>query len=215
MKKTSRRNFGKALAAGLASLPGVSLANTNQQKFAEQKASNPAESQKLSEKKNQHDTPPTFLITQGSFIIELDKPLAYVTTTNGKKKYRRPKASGGVDAELDHIKIVDGSGEMLYRNDAPRGCEIVLTLEESLEAKIYGGSELIVEMTDTLNVGTAQSGPRKRPHKYVPSSTLILGIKVQKGTSEIYSVAHTEVASRLEEVRIMVWHKDYQASLHN
>ena len=205
MKKTSRRNFGKALAAGLVSLPGISLANTNQQKAGEQKASPPAQSQKLEEKKNQHDTPPIFAIAQGSFIVEIDKPVALATTANGKKKYRRPKG-GGNDAQFDHIKIVAGSGEMLYRNDDALGCEIVLALENSLEAKVSGGTELTIEIPDTLDIGAAQSGTRKRPHKYVPTSRSIVGIKVQKGNSVLYS---NDVASRLEEIRIMVWHTDY------
>src|ERR1044071_2331290 len=107
MKNTSRRNFGKALAAGLVSLPAISLGNTKEGKVGDRQGSG-EDSQKSKdyEKKNQHDTPPTFLITQGSFIIEIDKPLAYVTTANGKKKYKRPKAS--VNAQFDHIKIVDG-----------------------------------------------------------------------------------------------------------
>src|SRR5262245_47086662 len=118
MKNTSRRNFGKALAAGLASLPAISLANANEDRLGERHASSASGSQKKSQdKKNQHDTPPTFLISQGSFIIEIDKPLELVTTSGGKKKYKRPKASGGLDAQIDHIKIVAGSGEILYRND--------------------------------------------------------------------------------------------------
>jgi len=202
MKETSRRNFGKALAAVLAFLPSVSLANTNE-------ASIPAESQKLSGKKNQHDTPPTFVISEGSFIVELDKPLEYVTTTGGKKRYRRRKAMGGHDAQLDHIKIVAGSGEMLYRNDAATDCEIVVELENSLEARVYGGPDLIVEIPQSLVLGTAQSGPPKRAHRYVPSPRSIQGIKVQRGNSVLYSVERNETLSELAEVRIMVWHTDY------
>lgn len=206
MKKTSRRTFGKVMAASLASLPVMSIANASEGDSGVRNENTTAP-QRFLDDRNQHDTPPTFTITQGSFIIEIDKPLAFVTTGAGKKTYRRPKQNH--DAHLDHIKIVDGSGEMLYRNDAARDCQILVTLERSLEAKIYGGSELILEMTDSLDAGTAQTGPRKRPHKYVPSSAEILEIKVQRGGSPIYSVRRAETVSRLEDVRIMVWHEDH------
>lgn len=209
MKKTSRRSFSKAIAAGLVSLPAASLANAVKKGGHGILEANTAEPQRLLDARNQHDTPPTFVMAQGSFIVEIDKPLAPAGVSGGKKRYRRPKAVGGRDAHFDHIKIVDGSGEMLYRNDNARDCEIVLALESSLEVKVFGGRELMIEMTDSLDAGTAQSGPRKRPHKYVPSSLSILAIKVQRGTSVLYSVARNEVVSKLEDARIMVWHEDH------
>jgi hypothetical protein len=210
MKKTSRRSFSKAMGASLASLSLTSLASAREEDDSDRDPKTVSGSQRLLSDRNQHDTPPPLMITQGSLVVEIDKPMAFLVTANGRKKYRRPKNTH--DANLDHIKIVDGSGEMLYRNDKPRDCEIVVTLSggAAAELKVGGGAELVVEIPESMDIGTSEHSDTSRRHeKYRPSSAQITAIRVQRGASVIYSVSRDEVVSGLEDVRIMVWHDDH------
>lgn len=128
MKKTSRRNFGKQLTGALAALPMATLATPIVS--AQEKTQTKAHGGDLVDIRNQHDTPPPVILMSGSWIFEARTELNHIwTTTAATTLGGKPALMHKVPAYdnqnnpatkpiyIAHIKIVDGSGEMLYRLD--------------------------------------------------------------------------------------------------
>jgi len=150
MKKTSRRNFGKQLTAAMAALPLANLA-TNV-------SSNDSEPQKTSavnNNRNEHDTPPPVLIGSGSLLFEArteanhDWTTTTPTTLGGKAArshafpaYDNAGAVATGDIHIAHIKIVDGSGEIIYRLDNDDKQDII-----TITAYMDGGKSELATLT--------------------------------------------------------------------
>jgi len=126
MKNTSRRTFGKQLAVAIAIFSVIvfsSIATFGQQTKTQSKDDKDCQ-------RKEHDTPPPTLIMSGSWIFEArtetnhDWSTRTGTTEEGRTAYShfvpaydRCGAPATKPMHIAHIKIVDGSGEMLYRLD--------------------------------------------------------------------------------------------------
>jgi hypothetical protein len=214
MKKTSRRHFGKQLTGALVSLPvvGSAIQLSAQQQTPDRKkvASQTAQT----EKKREHDTPPPVLIAEGSLTVEtMSRFGGPMGAGQGRKKHHID--IGG--KEIAHIKIVDGSGEMLYRNDKPRNAEIrVLVRVNSADSEVKmgrSGSNLYIDLTDDKDIGTATPGGKHRTERYRLKKSAddleLLAITVAENASAnspiLFKVTREDLNSHLEEARIMVW----------
>lgn len=135
MKTTSRRSFGKHLTGAIVTLPLTALAGKTA--LGEQ-----PDQQKpvLSNNRNEHDTPPPVIIMAGSCIFEARTEKDHVWTTFGSgnlgnkpaRVHKVPAYDNNGDPangpiHIAHIKIVDGSGEMLYRLDNDDKDDITIT----------------------------------------------------------------------------------------
>ncbi len=227
MKKTSRRSFGKQLTGAMAALPIASLV-MNESISGQVKPKTPRVASDQSAFK-EHDTPPPVLLMQGSFIIETaEGSFDESVTMGGRKKYRRhPKQKTKV--HLAHVKILDGSGEILYRNDnimddpthLPMDLRLAVTTEDGLvnvasvgnNFEIDAPGDKKLEKVDPVTHPEDQPMGSKRLARFRyrddPSGTQhrITGVKVSKGASmALFEISDlTDLASKGDELRIMVW----------
>lgn len=117
MKRTSRCNFGNQFICALAALTIALLVTieVHGQKEGPQKSSASSPQVILTS----HDTPPPVTLMDGSFIVEIElADFGEKEELSGQsKKYRVLPTVPGKKLYLAHIKVVDGSGELLYRGD--------------------------------------------------------------------------------------------------
>lgn len=99
-------------------------------------------------RENQHDTPPTLTFNDGSFEIESKQKLNEGGT--GPWFYT---ASVG-ETTIEHIRVIHGSGEMVYQNLDAHGSTIILELKKNGEASVL--NTLII--TGDENALTIKSG---------------------------------------------------------
>ena len=210
MKKTSRRTFGKQLTGALAALPLVTTSIGAQQNDQEKRPSQKAQEKVFKE----HDTPPPVLVAEGSLTVETTDP--FDRTSPALTGRQRRTVSAYSSLKLAHIKIVDGSGEMLYRNDKPPlNCEIRIKVNDGTELKfgqITGG--LYLDMDDDKDLGNPQNiSGHKRPKLYRPKKANreleIQAITVAEsdaaGAPFLFKVTEAELNSHLKESRVMIW----------
>jgi hypothetical protein len=167
---------------------------------------------------------------QGSLIAEIAETDFDEVAVGGRKKYRRfPKEKTKV--HLAHVKIIDGSGEILYRNDnilddpghAPSDVRVVLattngvvniaSVGNNFEVDVPGNKKL--DLIDRTNHPEDQPIGTKRKARFRyrddPSSTnpepKITGVKVTKGAATILFELNdlTDLPSKGEELRVMIW----------
>ncbi len=228
MKKTSRRRFGKQLAGAIAAIPVVSS-------FAEAEGQgrNKADIQtKQARIFREHDTPPPVLFMQGSFIIEtaeLDFDESGVTMGSRKKYRRHPHEPMKTKVHLAHIKIIDGSGEILYRNDnimddpshppidlrlavtTQSGVVNIASVANNFEIDTPGNKKLDkvdkVTHPDDQPMGTKRHARFRYKDASSGSEESITGIRVTKGGSTVLfeNSDLSDLASKGEELKIMVW----------
>jgi hypothetical protein len=206
MKKTSRRNFGKQLTGALAALPIVAAIDVSGQR------PNVQRTQKV-EFFREHDTPPPVLLGEGSLTVETSHPFGNsAPASTGRHRHIVPDYQA---LQLAHIKVVDGSGEMLYRNDMPRTAEIRVLLSDGDEVKIGVESQnFYIDLLNDKDLGNAQNqNGRKRQKIYRPKKNAaeleIAAITVAQSSTAnapiLFRIAKDDLNSHLEEARIMVW----------
>jgi hypothetical protein len=140
--KPSRRNFTKTIATSLLSVP---LAISSASAATPQRKNRKPLSQKAGQTRNppipfemrvEHDKPPTgCLITDKPFTMELNES-NYVRDTaigGAGKTWHLIDKNSSKHIHLADIKILHGSGEMLYKNLNAAGCMIKIWLDESPE----------------------------------------------------------------------------------
>jgi hypothetical protein len=126
MKNTSRRSFGEQLAVAIVTF--LVIAFSSIATFGQQTATQSKDDKDCQRK--EHDTPPPTLLMSGSWIFEVrternhDWSTRTATMEGGRTAYShyvpahdRCGAPATKPIHIAHIKIVDGSGEMLYRLD--------------------------------------------------------------------------------------------------
>jgi hypothetical protein len=124
MKTTSRRNFGKQLAATVAALPVVTLAaseNTSAQTEQQLKARAMQEKVRTS-----HNTPPDVVISDGSLSIESSDELEHV----GGNVYK-PKVNPTAQPEITHIRVFVDNGDKVYEDLEAEGSSINIGWENN------------------------------------------------------------------------------------
>ena len=232
MKKTSRLTFGKQLAVAIATLSVIAFSTST---ALSQQTNTQTESSKDCERK-EHDTPPPTVLMSGSWIFEArtEKNHDWSVTSNrmiegGRKEYTHkvPAYDGcGKPAKKDifiaHVKIVDGSGEMLYRldNDKKERIEIRTFMssdkKESVTLKVYEKDFLITffenrKLEKEEPSMDPEGDPKKKRQRALYKDTggskdhpEIYGIEVSQADYTVYGkklYGH----KALKELRIMIW----------
>jgi len=210
MKKTSRRSFGKQLTGALAAVPLASIAVS--ESASGQRPARPRRQDVVRNRFNEHDTPPPVMVGEGSLIVETTDPFGSSVPAGASRKKHFVDAYSGYS--IAHIKIVDGSGEMLYRNDKPRGAEVRIVLDDASEVKLGRIADgFYIDLPNDKDLGRAQPQTSKRENKYRPKKSsadlAIAAIKIAENPTPasplLFKIAKDDLNSRLEEARIMVW----------
>ncbi len=127
MKKTSRRNFGKLLAGAAAAIPVASIAAQTPPPIDQRKATS------LEKILNHENTPPPITIEDGSFQLKIkheetnDDPM---TRTGSGMNWRYNANFNNDKNNFAHIRVMHGSGEMLYSDLNAAGSKILISLED-------------------------------------------------------------------------------------
>lgn len=229
MKKTSRRNFGKQLTGALAALPVVSLAMSESASGQPK----PIKPNAVPDQRKEHDTPPPMLLMEGSLVIEANTDrtdwTSFQTPGSRRKWLVTPKWSTMPRSiYIAHIKVVDGSGEMLFRfdNDLTNdySTPIVVTATMKKGGSASGDCQVSVEGTDfSVNLPNTRKID-KRANNEPPDEPLNLNRKrirfmdnnrddrhdfenlsIDKGTNNLYRVNLRDLPSKGKELRVMLW----------
>jgi hypothetical protein len=210
MKKTSRRNFGKQLTGALVAVPLASIAVS--ESASGQRPARPRRQALDRNIFNEHDTPPPVMVGEGSLIVETTHAFGNSVPVGALRK-RHYVADYSLYA-IAHIKIVDGSGEMLYRNDKPREAEVRIVLDDGSEVKLGRVAEgFYLDLPNDKDLGSAQNQTSKRKKKYHPKKSsahlVIAAIKIAENPTDasplLFKITEGDLNSHLEESRIMVW----------
>ncbi len=238
MEKTSRRKFGKQLTAALAALPVSSVVMATQ-KPAEQKA--PIQKD-LPGKENEHNTPPPLYVIEGSLILEAFTERDDWSANNHNQATRRrnwsivPKPYDHRPNEppsnlyIEHIKVIDGSGERVYSldNDTDKHpIKITLTLRKGMESGdcliTVAGNHYEIDVPETKRIkkksGDSPSNSRRKRVRYMHQSGINadawqwVGLKIEKNGQEVYNEVDLMTALRdaYRETRLMIWWTNFPA----
>jgi len=171
-----------------------------------------------------HDTPPPILFENGSFVLERkgqfpDDEIG-INTANNRKEYRIKPDSGSTVVPA-HIKILDGSGEMLYRNDKAADCLITIELGRDsgprsvVNARTSANKSrfvIDVDANKSLDVGNANNNDkptsRRRNRRYRHSGGADMSMKeiaIKEGNKTLYSLSPDVLPKKGEDLRIMIW----------
>jgi len=162
---------------------------------------------------NQHDTPPPVLIGEGSLRVELTSIFNPTPSSTGGGR-KRHIVGDFASLKLAHIKIVDGSGEMLYRNDNPHDTEIRVLVDDGSEVK-FGcvSAGLYIDITDEKVLGNPQDSGGRRPDVYRPKknaqdldiNALKVAVTSDANSALLFQISKDDLNSQLKECRILVW----------
>ena len=133
MKKTSRRNFGKSMARTLAVLPLASLTA----KEAAKAQTSRQERRMVDDNRSHENTPPPIEVQDGSFSLVIrtaaeTAPIEAPTSGPGSSNpyLYKGKVPGSSDNNIEHIKILDGAGEWIYRDLEAASSNITIELQD-------------------------------------------------------------------------------------
>jgi hypothetical protein len=162
----SRRGFARLAAAALAAIPfASSLAQAQRRRRGARTSGAQAPVQKpqgvaplrTARGRNEHDTPPPLEIINGSFIVDTEEDFLAGDIVSMGAMTRHHIRPGAANNRIfpAHIKVVDGSGEMLFRLDtkppamsgSPHPAEFI-----KITAVLDG--TLTVEMASLLDSGS-------------------------------------------------------------
>lgn len=205
--KTSRRNFAKSIAATLVAAP---LASTIAQQSKKQDV----------KVLRTHDTPPPLTFENGSFVLEREdefqnNDIVLNQATNRLEHKMRPVGMS-TTANPNHIKIVAGNGDILYRNDEAGECLIITELANGAVINARASVDRTRFIIDTEankqlvkgNQGQNDkptSKKRNRRYRHPDLNSDISKVTVKKGNDVIYSLPLTEAPADGADLRIMIW----------
>lgn len=226
----SRRRFTKSIAAAAAALPLVStLAGAQDGPRAGAAQRTDAQPQdrtpELRQHRNEHDTPPPVLVMSGSCILEIaadGDTVGPKDDSGGRRKYRvTPKDITG-NFYLAHVKVVDGSGEMLFRldNTTADPVEVILALSDTKEVRLAAeGGKLLIELEKTkkfdkkvgdppMSAGTSRN--KRTRFRYMddaPGSAEpdIKFVRVFRKGRQLFDLELDTLRSHGEELKVMLW----------
>jgi hypothetical protein len=205
----------------VAALPIISMLNDTSglaQKDGRAKATASPE-----EVRNTHDTPPPVVIGNGSFLVEKEKDylLGEIITSGNKKQHHiNPQGPGKKKIFPAHIKVIDGSGELLYRNDRAKNCVITFAVNEGSSTILVTAAAspivqdkqtFIIETDDNkeLEKQTEKPTAKKRQVRYKlkdgTKDFSIVDVKIVEGTDVLYKVTLATLASMGDDFKVMIW----------
>ncbi|MDX6531953.1 MAG: hypothetical protein QOH41_4243 [Blastocatellia bacterium] len=136
MKKTSRRSFGKQFAGALAAVP---LASVSAKSDPQQ--NKPGQSRKSDPEciRTHENTPPPISINDGSLTMFLEtaatatanpgNPMTNESDTS-TEHFHKGNLNGSKSSEIVHIKVLHGSGDLLYQNLDATDSTVTVQLED-------------------------------------------------------------------------------------
>lgn len=131
MKKTSRRSFGKSVAAALAAIPVATLGSESNLKAQKRRRS----SVLLDDARSHENTPPPIELLDGSFsiLMKTNSATAPLSQSGSGLEYTyKGKVAPSTKNSFEHIKVIHGSGEQVYRDlDASDSIVTVKLLDEN------------------------------------------------------------------------------------
>lgn len=237
MKKTSRRRFGKQLTGALVSLPVMTtVLEGHQQKTQEQK--------KTAQAEKEHNTPPPMFFMPGSLIIEA------ATNKNDWDSFQQPQQTdrktwsvmpkpypnGGpqpINIYIAHVKVLDGSGEMIYHLDnestTEKGIPIKITASVyKANGNFFGDCiltpsgnhfELSVPNDKKIKQNNINTDPSTNPglrqrarfmHAANDDENFIFKkLKIDKGTVNLFDEQDLPSFPGYSDLRVMVWWSNF------
>ena len=172
-----------------------------------------------------HDTPPPFVMMEGSLIVELPKEDFDVKIENGgqNRKYRICRHVSVPRVDIAHIKVVDGSGEMLYRNLKAKGSKIIVSLDDgSTDVTLSDGQYFQVETDNSAkklkkSSGENPLGGRKSRFRHKNNTGDGGESRIEKlvikdpGGNTVFRIESdgSSTSPDLTELRVMVWLHGY------
>ena len=230
LRRTSRRAFTKTLTTAMLATPAlVSLAEASPIASSLQKPKQKvAPEHGTEEAEKEHNTPPPIVIMDGSLIVERrGEYQASEVVTQGNRKYHKMNADSSFTKLFpQHIKVVDGSGEILYRNDVATECVVTLALVDpnhtTSRAVVNAFASPIVDNRRSFVIDTDMTGNKLlRKTNEKPTSTKrttryrhmdngnnefsILDLKITRGADVLFSVALADLPEGGAELKILIW----------
>ena len=228
MKKTSRRSFGKQLTGVLAGLPLVTM--TAKAKTIKPPQQRPASVGSLVDARYHENTPPPISFEDGSFAVHIKsnattQPLAQSGT--GPFVYSG-KLDTSSDNNIEHIKVLHGSGEWVFRDLAATGSIITIELQDYNDGRvgtltISGDRDLFSISSLGYGAGTAngrliwshENGNPHHKHHFThqggPGNKdfRVTGIRITKNGATTLNLALPAVSTtnpfESQSYRILVW----------
>ena len=228
----SRRRFAKSIVSAAAALPLLSvLTNAQSERGRRRRAGRTEPSERrgargLERDRNDHDTPPPVLVMQGSCIFEvaaMGDSIGPPDNSGQRRKYRvTPKNVTG-NIFFPHVKVVTGSGEMLYRFDNDNlklPVEVALILGDGREMRLSAeGSRLLVETEKTKKLGVksgdlsmspATSSNRRARFRYMDDTADsgehdIKFVRIFIGGMLDLNLELDDLPKDGEELKVMLW----------
>lgn len=180
--------------------------------------------------RNDHDTPPPVIVTEGSCIFEVsaegDTLPAPANAGTNRRHYNIPpkKDSTGHPSGniyLAHVKIVDGSGEMIFRfdNTLKQAVDVIIRDDDNDELKLSAvGTKFVVDVKRTKKIAPRSGGvvePSMNPLKRVrfrymndaagnPERRMKF-VTVSIRDVILYQLDLDSLRSRGEELKVMIW----------
>ena len=213
----SRRNFAKSVALALSAAPLASTIVT-----AHSGENVDTQRTRAGSVERTHDTPPPLTFENGSFVLErvgeFQGSDIVVNSTTNRREYRHRPLSGTTISPA-HIKIVDGSGEMLYRNDHADDCVISVVVDMGGGATSVVNAQrssdqsrfvIDVDSTKTLDKGNhvfndkPTSKKRNRRYRHAGADS-IKEITIRRSTGVLYYVFVPDLPANGDDLKIMIW----------
>ena len=183
-----------------------------------------------------HNTPPPILFMEGSCIIEVPNwdpatqsldDILVETETAGLPENTRTQLLTSVDEQfLAHIKVVDGSGEMLFRFDndghPPHSLTVNLRLEKDHVwvgnfILIAANGEFRVALPMDYKIDAKPNDPAMNDRRFrlrlmetaSNDDVDITQVSIYKDTAQgsipLYGLVFSDLASKGEELKVMLW----------
>jgi hypothetical protein len=227
--KTSRRQFTKTAMTAIIAVPALTS-------LAEAHEAIPVSVQKnkkmvapvhgTEDARSEHNTPPPILIGDGSLIVERSgEYLVNDVVTQNSRNHHKMNADGGhTKLYPAHIKVIDGSGEVLYRNDTATECVVTMALIDpdntSSTAIVNAGASPIVSNRRSFVIDTDGNKLLKKTNER-PASTKrnvryrhkdngnkefsIVDVKVTQGADVLFRVTLSTLPAGGEELKVLIW----------
>jgi hypothetical protein len=165
-----------------------------------------------------HDTPPPTIIDDGSLAIKLSDDLTLpATAENGRWIHKGP-----ADTPIAHIKVLHGSGDMVYRNLDAGDSRITVELEDMnhdpVGNLIITGGEFFQIDSDQLLMRQGVSGaPRRHTFAHPGAGQNLFRVKSIEilrtaNPSAQFRVTAPRTTQESQEYRIMIWHSPDQVA---
>jgi len=229
MKKTSRRSFGKLMTGAIAALPVASLsARANATLRTNERTATAMPANRYHE-----NTPPPVEINDGSFAFLVKTPTQTkpLNETGSGPYLYKGKVDGSTDNNIEHIKILHGSGEWVYRDLEATGSMITIELQDYDNGRagtlvVSGDTDAFQVLSTGYGSGNANgqlswSRENGRPHykhhfmhRGGPGNKefRVTGIRITKGGATTLNLALPSVSANnpfeSQGYRILVWLRD-------